>query len=99
MTVYGWIGKILRVNLTREKISEVDTMKYARKFIGGRGIAAAIAWEELKPEIDAFDPENKLIIMTGPLTGTLAPTSGRIVFAGIAPQAYPKPHYTRSNMG
>jgi len=99
MEVYGWVGKILKINLTEEKIDYLDTMKYARKFVGGRGIAAAIAWEELKPDADAFSPENKLIMMTGPLTGTLAPTSGRMVFAGIAPQAYPKPHYTRSNMG
>jgi len=99
MDVYGWVGKILKINLTEEKIDYLDTMRYAGKFVGGRGIAAAIAWEELKPDVDAFSPENKLIMMTGPLTGTLAPTSGRMVFAGIAPQAYPKPHYTRSNMG
>ncbi|MEM2425183.1 MAG: aldehyde ferredoxin oxidoreductase N-terminal domain-containing protein [Candidatus Bathyarchaeia archaeon] len=73
-------------------------MRYAEKFIGGRGIAAAIAWKEIPFGIDPFSPENKLI-MSGPLTGTIAPTSGRIVFTGIAPQAYPKPHYTRSNMG
>ncbi|MCJ7771176.1 hypothetical protein MUP37_06350, partial [Candidatus Bathyarchaeota archaeon] len=66
---------------------------------GGRGIAAKIAWDSIKPGIDAFDPENRLIIMTGPLTGTLAPTSGRISFSGVSPQAYPKPWYTRSNMG
>ena len=100
MSLYGWIGKILRVNVTDKKITEVDTIRYAGKFIGGRGIAARIAWEEIPPWVDAFDPENKLIIMTGPLNGTLAPTSGgRITFAGIAPQAYPKPHYSRSNMG
>lgn len=100
MALYGWVGRILRVNLTDERIDEVDTMKYAKRFIGGRGIAAGIAWEELSPGIDAFGQENKLIIMTGPLNGTLAPTSGgRITFAGVAPQAYPKPHYTRSNMG
>lgn len=96
---YGWVGKILRVNLTDEKTTEVDTMKYAKEFIGGRGIAARIAWEELSPSADGFDPENKLIIMTGPLTGTLAPTAGRTAIAGIAPQAYPRPHFTRSNMG
>jgi aldehyde:ferredoxin oxidoreductase len=74
-------------------------MKYAKAYIGGRGIAARIAWEELKPGIDAFDPENLLIFMTGPLTGSLAPSSGRIEVCGAAPQAYPKTHYTRSNMG
>ena len=100
MPLHGWVGKILRVDLTNERIDEIDTMRYAGRFIGGRGLAAAIAWDEIPFGIDAFDPDNRLIIMTGPLTGTLAPTSGgRITFAGIAPQAYPKPHYTRSSMG
>ncbi|MDH5686630.1 MAG: hypothetical protein OEZ48_02015 [Candidatus Bathyarchaeota archaeon] len=100
MKIHGWIGKILWVNLTDGKLTESDTTKYARNFIGGRGIAARVAWDEIPPEADAFDPENRLIIMTGPLNGTSAPTSGgRVTFAGIAPQAYPKPHYTRSNMG
>jgi len=100
MTLYGWKCKILRVDLTSERVKEIDSTKYVRKFIGGRGLAARIAWDEIPFGIDAFDPENRIIIMTGPLTGTLAPTSGgRITFAGIAPQAYPKPHYTRSSMG
>ncbi len=100
MMLYGWKGKILRIDLTDERIDEVDSVEYARKFIGGRGLAARIAWEEIPFGIDAFDPENRIIIMTGPLTGTLSPTSaGRITFSGIAPQAYPKPHYTRSSMG
>jgi aldehyde:ferredoxin oxidoreductase len=100
MSLFGWVGKILRVNLTDGTKKIAETMRYAKRFIGGRGLAAAIAWEELPIGIDAFAPENKLIIATGPLTGTLAPTSGgRVTFAGIAPQAYPKPHYTRSSMG
>ena len=100
MVNYGWIGKILEVDLTSHRVSNLDTMRYAEAFIGGRGIAARIAWEELPSNVDAFDPENRLIFMTGPLTGTLAPTSGgRIVVCGAAPQAYPTTHYTRSNMG
>jgi len=100
MALHGWVGRILRVNLTGETTENAETMRYAERFIGGRGIAAAVAWEELPPGIDPFDPGNKLIIMTGPLNGTLAPSSGgRITFAGIAPQVYPTPHYTRSNMG
>ena len=63
MALYGWIGKILRVNLTDERMEEVDTMRYAKRFIGGRGVAAGIAWEELQPGIDAFDPENKLSLI------------------------------------
>ncbi|MEM2935922.1 MAG: aldehyde ferredoxin oxidoreductase N-terminal domain-containing protein [Candidatus Bathyarchaeia archaeon] len=95
----GWVGKILRVDLTDGRVSQEDTMKYAERFIGGRGINAKIAWDEIPPGVDAFDPENRLIFTTGPLTGTLAPTSGKIVVGGVAPQVYPKPWYTRSCMG
>ena len=99
MEPYGWVGRILRVDLTSRRIAEDDTRKYANDFVGGRGAAARIAWEEIPPGIDAFDPENRLIIMTGPITGTLAPTSGRFEVCGVAPQAYPRPHYTRSCVG
>lgn len=97
--VFGWVGKILRVDLTNEKTWTEDTQKYAGDYIGGRGVAARIAWNELPPNIGEYDPENRLIIITGPLTGTLAPTSGRTAITGIAPQVYPKPWYTRSNIG
>ncbi|MEM3018955.1 MAG: aldehyde ferredoxin oxidoreductase N-terminal domain-containing protein, partial [Candidatus Bathyarchaeia archaeon] len=58
---YGWVGHILRVDLSSGRIWSQDTMRYAPAYLGGRGIAARIAWEELKPGIDAFDPENRLI--------------------------------------
>lgn len=96
---YGYAGKTLRIDLSEDKIWMEDTRKYADNFIGGRGAAAKIAWEELKPNIDPFSPKNKLIFMTGPLTGVLSPGSGRMAIAGIAPQVYPKPWYTRSNIG
>ena len=95
----GWVGNILLVNLTTERIRYLDTMKYAEEYIGGRGIAARIAWEWMPSDVDAFDPRVPLIAMTGPLTGTPAPTSGRIVFCSISPRAYPKPWYTHSTMG
>ena len=96
---YGWVGKILKVDLTHGRIETEDTMPIAEKFIGGRGIAAWISWREIPPHIDAFDPKNRLIFMTGPLTGTLAPASGRLEICGKSPQAYPRTHYTRSSMG
>jgi aldehyde:ferredoxin oxidoreductase len=74
-------------------------MPIAEKFIGGRGLAAWIGWKEIPPAVDAFHPENRLIFMTGPLTGVLVPASGRLEVCGKAPQAYPKDHYTRSSMG
>lgn len=96
--IYGWTGKILRVDLSSGEISNVDTMKYVPDFIGGVGIASRIAWEELSPGVDAFDPENMLFIMVGPLTGTMASGAGRVEVMSIAPQQHP-PNFSRSGMG
>ncbi len=74
---YGWVGKILKVDLTKGAVTTVPTSEYAPELIGGRGIGAMIYWEEVSPECKAFDPENALIFMTGPATGTLAPSAGR----------------------
>lgn len=74
----GYIGKILRVNLGKgtiknEKIPD-ETLK---KFIGGRGLGVKIMYDELEPGIDPLSPENKIALLTGPVTGTPAPESGR----------------------
>jgi len=63
----GYAGNILRVNLSTGEISKVPTEIYADKFLGGRGIASRIYWEEVPHEIDAFDPDNRLIFVTGPV--------------------------------
>jgi len=94
----GWTGKILRVDLSTGDISTTDTARYVPEYVGGMGIAARIAWEELKPGIDAFDPENVLFLMVGPLTGTMASGGGRVLVAGIAPQQRPS-IFSRSGMG
>ncbi len=83
--MYGWVGKILRVDLTDRKITETSTSDYVPKLIGGRGIGAMIYWEEVPPDCKAFDPENRLIIMTGPATGTLAPASSRFCIGNKSP--------------
>ena len=74
----GYIGKILRVNLSTGKIGEepIDE-ETAKKFIGARGYAAKIIYDEVNPKADPLGPENKLIFATGPLTLTPSPTSGR----------------------
>jgi len=95
----GWMGKFIEVDLTTRAVQTRDTMPYAREYIGGRGIAARLAWETIPPGIDAFDPENRLILFTGPLTGTIAPTSGRTVFMSVSPRVYPRPWITHSTMG
>jgi len=95
----GWTGKILDVDLTAGAVSVRDALPLVREYIGGRALAARIGWAEIPPGTDAFDAANRIIVATGPLTGTLAPTSGRTVMATVSPRIYPKPWYTHSTLG
>jgi aldehyde:ferredoxin oxidoreductase len=98
-TEYGWAGNVLRVNLTQRHWTTEPTEKYAERFIGGVGIGLNIVWNELDQRVGAFDPDNKLIFAAGPLTGTLAPGSGRFELVAKSPRSYPKETVTRSGMG
>ena len=83
---YGWMGKILRVNLTRGHYSiEPLDLNNAERFIGGRGLAAKILWDELDPTVDPLSPDNMLIFATGPLTGTGAVTGSRYMVVTKSP--------------
>ncbi len=74
----SWQKKILRVDLTAGKISiEPLQMEWAEQYLGSRGLAARYLWEEMDPKADPMGPDNVLIFATGPLTGTMASTSGR----------------------
>lgn len=97
--VCGWTGKILKVDLTSGEISIEDTMEYAHDFIGGVGLSAKIFWDLGCPKVNAFDHANPLIISTGPLTGTLSPSSGRAEVCSISPHTYPNELYTYSGFG
>jgi len=96
---YGWTGKLLRVDLTDRKWSVEPTEKYAEQFIGGIGIGLKIFWDEVKQDVGALDPDNKLIFAPGPLTGTLAPGSGRFELISKSPRTYPIETVSRSGMG
>jgi aldehyde:ferredoxin oxidoreductase len=96
--MYGWMGKILDIDLSASKISEFPTQPYAEKYLGGRGIASRIYWETVKPGITAFDPANRLIFMTGPLVGTGAQGATRMAVVGKSPMAYPE-RYCYGNIG
>ena len=95
----GYAGQILDVDLTARKVTARPTAPYIREALGGRALSAAIAWDEMPADVDAFDPAALIIISTGPLTGTLAPTTGRTVMASLSPRIYPKPWYTHSTIG
>ncbi len=74
----AWTRKILRVNLTEGTCeSEPLNMEWAQKYLGQRGLATKYLVEETDPKVDPLSPDNKMIMATGPLTGTIAPTGGR----------------------
>jgi len=76
----------LRVDLTRRKavVQGLDASA-AWAFIGGRGLAIKILWDELPPGVDPLSPYNKLIFATGPLTGLPGPNFGKLVVAAKSP--------------
>ena len=82
----SWQRKVLRVNLTDGSSSvEPLNMEWANAFIGERGLASKYLMENMDPKVDAMSPENVLIFATGPLTGTMASTSGRFVVVTKGP--------------
>ncbi len=74
----SWTRKILRVNLTEGTCTaEPLNMEWANNYLGQRGLASKYLSEEVDPKSDPLGPDNKLIMATGPLTGTMASTGGR----------------------
>ncbi|HSJ57112.1 MAG TPA: aldehyde ferredoxin oxidoreductase N-terminal domain-containing protein, partial [Anaerolineae bacterium] len=84
--MYGWHGRILRVNLTEGSIQEETfTEQEAKKYIGGRGLAIKYLIESMDPQADPLSPENVLIMAAGPLTATPAPTGNRYMVITKSP--------------
>nr|MBL8410944.1 aldehyde ferredoxin oxidoreductase family protein [Dechloromonas sp.] len=74
----GWNRKVLRVNLTAGTCTpEPLNMAWANDYLGSRGLASKYLVEEIDPKVDPLSPDNKMIMSTGPLTGTMASTGGR----------------------
>ncbi len=82
----AYTNKLLRVNLSTGK-AQTENLKtaWARDYLGGKGLSIKYLYEELAPGIDPLSPENKMILMTGPLTGTNAPNSGKLAIASKSP--------------
>ncbi|OEH86115.1 aldehyde ferredoxin oxidoreductase [Desulfuribacillus stibiiarsenatis] len=82
----GYQGKLLRVDLSSNSVNvEPLSLEKAVAFIGGRGLAGKLIAEEIPAGIDALSEQNKLIIATGLLTGTTAPTAGRYMVVTKSP--------------
>ncbi|MFC1870482.1 aldehyde ferredoxin oxidoreductase N-terminal domain-containing protein [Chloroflexota bacterium] len=88
--LFGWVGKILKVDLTSGAIKTVPTSNYVPKFIGGRALAAKLYWDEVPPDCGAFDPENRLIFASGPASGTLGAASSRTSIVAKSPETIPE---------
>ena len=83
----GYLGKILRVNLSTgahrvEQLKENEVLK----LLGARGLAAKYYYDEIGPEVKPFDPANKVFFMTGPLTGVKLPSTTKIGLSTKSPE-------------
>jgi len=82
----GYTLKLLRIDLSSKSYRTEDIPeKYFRALLGGRGVAAKYYYDEIGPEVTSFSGENKLIFMTGPLTGTPAYSSTKFQLATKSP--------------
>jgi len=86
LKIFGWHGKVLRINLSSEKTaSEEIEYEILNGFVGGRGLGVKMLYDELQPGVDPLSPENKLVFAVGPVTGAGAPMSGRHAVVSKSP--------------
>ena len=91
------MGKVLKIDLTAKTVSEYPFSDEERElFIGGKTMAAKILGDHLKGTEKAFSKENMLVVTTGPLTGTGAPSASRFNISTLSPQTG---YITSSNCG
>jgi len=76
--------RMIRVDMTQQK-AEIVPFPDAWKLLGGRGLSARILLEECDPKCDPLGPANVLVMAPGVVSGTAAPTSGRISMGGKSP--------------
>jgi aldehyde:ferredoxin oxidoreductase len=94
----GYTGRMLRVDLTAQRITVEETPDVTM-WLGSRGWNALIGWNEVGPGVDPYDAENRLVFSAGPLVGTPAPTSGRVAVSTLMPRGYPTPMWSTATMG
>jgi len=82
----GYMGKILRVNLTKQTTKEEELpLKVARDYLGAAGFGIKYLYDELRAGTDPLGPDNKLILAAGPFCGTTVPCASRIAVTGKSP--------------
>lgn len=86
MRYKGYVGQLLVVDLTKKQsTTRPISDQLAEDYVGGRGFAARLLYEEIDAGIDAFSEHNKILFATGPVIGTLVPTSSRFALSTKSP--------------
>ncbi len=97
--MYGWMGKILRIDLTKKEFeTEPVSKENYKKWIGGWGLNAGTLGMDFE-KTEPFDPENLLCFSTGPLTGSFAPLVGRTVISSFTPFSPGRGEYKNAHIG
>lgn len=98
MSSFGYAGRILTVDLSTGRTEELPTSDYAERFIGGRGVANCLYWDNVPPGTGALDAGNGLVFATGPLAGVPAIGGSRWYVSAKSPVTSPE-HLAYSNLG
>jgi putrescine aminotransferase len=86
MNLYA--GQVLHVDLGKGEVTpRTIEKKWLKDYVGGWGLGVKYFTELVPPETDPLSPDNAVVIMTGPLAGTLAPTSSRLCMISKSPQS------------
>lgn len=88
--LFGYAGRVLHVDLSSGK-THIEPLNedYAKKYIGGIGLGIRMWLDHSKAGVDPFSPENPLILVTGPIAGTMWPTGGNgHAFVSKSPQSF-----------
>ena len=84
--MFGWIGTILRINLSAKTCAAQPLEDRVRlHFLGGRGINSSLLYQEVPPRCDALSPDNSIILGSSPLTGTATPSAARCTITAKHP--------------
>ena len=98
MTIFGYAGEILKVDLSNGKISKEPSAAYTERFIGGHGLAAKLYWDNVPPQAHYDSPENCLICATGPVTGFSGFAGSRWKIVAKTPFRHPE-SFCYANLG
>lgn len=84
MNLYA--GKVLKIDLSKKTITaESLNRQFLKDYFGGWGLALRYFWDEVAPTVEPLSPNNAIVIMTGPLCGTLAPMTSRLCLVSKSP--------------